>query len=36
MLLFDEELMSFCMGNCITITDTNGNQLYKKRGDQKD
>lgn len=36
MLLFDEELMSFCMGNCITITDTNGNRkLYKKRGDQK-
>ena len=36
MILFDEELMSFCMGNCITITDTNGNRkLYKKRGDQK-
>lgn len=36
MLLFDEELMSFCIGNCITITDTNGNRkLYKKRGDQK-
>uniref|UniRef100_UPI002595B9A1 terminase TerL endonuclease subunit n=1 Tax=Parabacteroides goldsteinii TaxID=328812 RepID=UPI002595B9A1 len=36
MLLFDEELMSLCMGNCITITDTNGNRkLYKKRGDQK-
>lgn len=36
MLLFDEELMSFCMGNCITITDTNGNRkLYKKRGEQK-
>lgn len=36
MLLFDEELMTFCMGNCITIVDTNGNRkLYKKRGDQK-
>lgn len=36
MLLFDEELMSFCMGNCITIEDTNGNRkLLKKRSDQK-
>ena len=36
MLLFDEELMTFCMGNCITLEDTNGNRkLYKKRGDQK-
>lgn len=36
MLLFDQELMTFCMGNCIVITDTNGNRkLYKKRGDQK-
>lgn len=36
MLLFDEDLMTFCMGNCITIEDTNGNRkLYKKRGDQK-
>lgn len=36
MLLFDEELMSFTMGNCITIEDTNGNRkLYKKRYDQK-
>ena len=36
MLLFDEELMSFCMGNCIALTDTNGNRkLYKKRNDQK-
>lgn len=35
-LLFDEELMSFTMGNCITIEDTNGNRkLYKKRYDQK-
>ena len=36
MLLFDEELMSFAMGNCITIEDTNGNRkLYKKRHEQK-
>lgn len=36
MLLFDEELMSFAMGNCITLEDTNGNRkLYKKRADQK-
>lgn len=36
MLLFDEELMSFTMGNCITIEDTNGNRkLHKKRRDQK-
>ena len=36
MLIFDEELMSFTMGNCITIEDTNGNRkLYKKRYDQK-
>ena len=36
MLLFDEELMSFAMGNCITLEDTNGNRkLYKKRSDQK-
>lgn len=35
-LLFDEELMTFAMGNCITITDTNGNRkLMKKRYDQK-
>ena len=35
-LIFDEELMSFTMGNCITIDDTNGNRkLYKKRNDQK-
>ena len=35
-LLFDEELMSFCMGNCITIEDTNGNRkLLKKRYDHK-
>ena len=36
MILFDQELMSYCMGNCIAITDTNGNRkLYKKRSDQK-
>lgn len=35
-LLFDEELMKFCMGNCITIEDTNGNRkLLKKRHDEK-
>lgn len=35
-LLFDEELMTFAMGNCITLEDTNGNRkLYKKRSDQK-
>lgn len=36
LLLFDEELMTFCMGNCITLEDTNGNRkLLKKRQDQK-
>ena len=36
MLIFDEELMMFAMGNCITLEDTNGNRkLYKKRYDQK-
>ena len=36
MLLFDEDLMSFAMGNCITLEDTNGNRkLLKKRYDQK-
>lgn len=36
MLLFDENLMSFTMGNCITLEDTNGNRkLLKKRYDQK-
>ena len=36
MLIFDEELFSFAMGNCITIEDTNGNRkLYKKRQEQK-
>jgi phage terminase large subunit-like protein len=36
MLIFDEYLMSFAMGNCITIEDTNGNRkLLKKRYDAK-
>lgn len=36
MLLFDESLMTFAMGNCITLEDTNGNRkLLKKRYDQK-
>jgi len=35
-LLFDEMLMCFTMGNCITLQDTNGNRkLYKKRYEQK-
>ena len=35
-LLFDEHIMSFCMGNCITIEDTNGNRkLLKKRREEK-
>lgn len=35
-LLFDEELMSFAMGNCIVLEDTNGNRkLYKKRYAEK-
>ena len=36
MLLFDEDLMTFAMGNCITLEDTNGNRkLLKKRHEQK-
>lgn len=36
MLLFDEDIMSYAMGNCITIEDTNGNRkLLKQRYDQK-
>ena len=36
LLLFDEDLMTFTMGNCITSEDTNGNRkLLKKRYDQK-
>jgi phage terminase large subunit-like protein len=35
-LIFDQELMSFTMGNAITLEDTNGNRkLYKKRQDEK-
>lgn len=35
-LLFDEGLMSFAMGNCIVMEDTNGNRkLYKKRYAEK-
>ena len=35
-LLFDEELMSFAMGNCIVMEDTNGNRkLLKQRRDAK-
>ena len=35
-ILFDEQLMSFCMGNCITMEDTNGNRkLLKRRREQK-
>lgn len=35
-LLFDEELMTFAMGNCIVLEDTNGNRkLYKKRYAEK-
>jgi phage terminase large subunit-like protein len=36
MLIFDQELMSFTMGNCVTLEDTNGNRkLLKKRYEQK-
>ena len=36
MLLFDEALMTFAMGNAITLEDTNGNRkLLKKRAEQK-
>lgn len=36
MLLFDEQLMMFAMGNCITLEDTNGNRkLLKKRQEAK-
>ena len=36
LLLFDEEIMTYTMGNCIVLEDTNGNRkLYKKRYDQK-
>lgn len=36
MLQFDEKIMQFAMGNCITMEDTNGNRkLLKKRQDAK-
>lgn len=36
MLIFDQEIMSFTMGNCITMEDTNGNRkLLKKRYEHK-
>ena len=36
LLMFDEDLMSFTMGNCITLEDTNGNRkLYKRKNEQK-
>ena len=36
LLMFDEEVMTFAMGNCITLEDTNGNRkLFKKRYDAK-
>ena len=36
MLLFDEQIMSYTMGNAITLEDTNGNRkLYKKRREHK-
>lgn len=35
-LLFDEDLMSFAMGNAVTLEDTNGNRkLLKKRAEEK-
>ena len=35
-LIFDQQMMTFTMGNCITLLDSNGNRkLYKKRNDQK-
>jgi phage terminase large subunit-like protein len=36
MLIFDQSIMQFCMGNAVTIEDTNGNRkLCKMRRDQK-
>lgn len=36
MLIFDQEIMVFCMGNCVVLEDTNGNRkLLKMRHDQK-
>ena len=36
MLIFDQDLMTFCMGNCVVLQDTNGNRkLLKNRRDRK-
>lgn len=36
MLIFDENIMTFAMGNCITMEDTNGNRkLYKRKREHK-
>lgn len=36
MLLFDQSIMQYTMGNCIALQDTNGNRkLYKRRHDEK-
>ena len=36
MLIFDEEIMTFAMGNCITLEDINGNRkLYKRKREHK-
>lgn len=36
LLIFDQDIMSYTMGNCITLEDTNGNRkLYKQRHDEK-
>jgi phage terminase large subunit-like protein len=36
MLIFDQELMGFAMGNAVTLEDTNGNRkLFKKRKEEK-
>lgn len=36
MLIFDQDLMGFAMGNAVTLEDTNGNRkLFKKRKDEK-
>lgn len=36
LLLFDQDIMSFTMGNCIALEDTNGNRkLYKRRREEK-
>jgi phage terminase large subunit-like protein len=36
LLIFDQEIMRFCMGNAVTVEDTNGNRkLHKQRHDQK-